>query len=128
MVPLRIVSVQAEALFASHLQPSSTPTVADVREAIHGSLQQLGGRGCLNRVAQEFGDHPIEAVARMAWVLSMLRTPQRKRLSINSGPEVSGVAGQDHAETGGLTSGLRPVGAGVASMAASAERHVAGLR
>jgi hypothetical protein len=77
VISSRVVSDQAEALFASDLQPSSGPTQADIHVAIRQALQRLGRRGCVARVAQEFGDHPIEAVARMAWVLNELDTPRR---------------------------------------------------
>ena len=57
-----------EALFASELQPSDAPTVEMVTAAINRTMQQLGVRGCVGRMAQEFGDHPDAAARRMRWV------------------------------------------------------------
>jgi hypothetical protein len=42
--------------------------LAAVRDGLSGVLQQLGVRGCVGRVAQEFGDHPDAAAGRMRWV------------------------------------------------------------
>lgn len=60
-----ISAVRADALFVSALQRSDEPSAAQVREAIAGAVRRFGGRGCAGRVAQEFGDHPDIAVARM---------------------------------------------------------------
>ena len=57
-----------EALFASALQPSDSPTAGVVAEAISCALRQFGVRGCAGRMAQEFGDHPDAAASRMRWV------------------------------------------------------------
>jgi hypothetical protein len=57
-----------EALFASGLQPSDAPTAGMVAAAISRALQQFGVRGCVGRMAQEFGDHPDAAARRMRWV------------------------------------------------------------
>ena len=57
-----------EALFASALQPSDSPTADMVVKAIRCALRQFGVRGCLGRMAQEFGDHPDAAASRMRWV------------------------------------------------------------
>jgi hypothetical protein len=65
MTPLPSPSVIA--LFASPLQPSERPSAARVRAAIAAALDALGEGGCLARLAQEFGDHPEIAVARMRW-------------------------------------------------------------
>lgn len=56
-----------EALFASDLQPSECVCADDVRAAITRTILALGELGCAARVAQEFGDHPDCAVARMVW-------------------------------------------------------------
>ena len=60
-------AVRAEALFASPLQPSGSPSPDQVRHAITTALRRWGVRGCAARVASEFGDHPDTAVARMCW-------------------------------------------------------------
>src|SRR5216684_2040163 len=64
---LNISAVRADALFASALQQSEEPCVRKVREAVAGAVSEFGSRGCAERVAQEFGDHPEIAVARMRW-------------------------------------------------------------
>lgn len=57
-----------EALFASALQPSDSPTADMVVKAIRRALRQFGVHGCVSRMAQEFGDHPDAAASRMRWV------------------------------------------------------------
>jgi len=56
-----------EALFASALQPSDTPTADMIAGAITSAIHRFGPRGCAARMAQEFGDHPETAAARMRW-------------------------------------------------------------
>ena len=60
-------AVWADALFASMLQRSDEPTAGQVRQAVAAARRAYGSRGCAARVAQEFGDHPDTAVARMRW-------------------------------------------------------------
>jgi hypothetical protein len=60
-------TVWADALFVSVLQRSDEPSVIQARQAITAAVRAYGGRGCAQRVAQEFGDHPETAVARMRW-------------------------------------------------------------
>jgi hypothetical protein len=60
-------AVWADALFVSVVQRSDEPTGDQVREAIAAAVRAYGDRGCAERVAQEFGDHPETAVARMRW-------------------------------------------------------------
>ena len=60
-------AVWADALFASMLQRSDAPSADQVRKAVAAAMRAYGGRGCAERVAQEFGDHPEAAVARMRW-------------------------------------------------------------
>ena len=69
---LNMDHAQCQALFASSLQRSDAPTAGAVAEAIRVTVQQLGGDGCTGRMAQEFGDHPEAAAARMRWVRSLL--------------------------------------------------------
>src|SRR5262249_2345082 len=57
----------ADALFASMLQRSDEPSAGQVRKAIAATVRAQGSRGCAELVAQEFGDHPEAAVARMRW-------------------------------------------------------------
>jgi hypothetical protein len=65
-------AARAEALFASPLQGSQIPTVDQVRAAIADMLARLGPAGCAARMAEEYGEHPTEAVRRMLWVLGAL--------------------------------------------------------
>ena len=55
------------AVFASTLQPSDTPTADMIASAISCAVQRLGTRGCAEKMAQEFGDHPDVAAERMRW-------------------------------------------------------------
>ena len=57
----------ADALFVSALQRSDAPTAGQIRQAINAAVAAFGGLGCAERVAQEFGDHPEMAAARMRW-------------------------------------------------------------
>src|SRR5213595_3946371 len=66
---------RCEALFASVLQPSDTPTAEMVTKAIDSAVQQLGIGGCIGRMAQEFGDHPETAATRMRWVRQLTAKP-----------------------------------------------------
>jgi hypothetical protein len=54
-------------LFASVLQCSDNPSAGQVRKAVAAAVRAYGGLGCVQRVAQEFGDHPEAAVDRMRW-------------------------------------------------------------
>ena len=58
---------RSEALFASTLQPSDTPTADMIASAISCAVQRLGTSGCAGKMAQEFGDHPDAAAERMRW-------------------------------------------------------------
>jgi hypothetical protein len=64
---------RAEALFASTLQPSGSPSPDQVRRAVTATLRRLGADGCAAQAAGEFGDHPDTAPARMCWALAMIR-------------------------------------------------------
>jgi len=65
-------AVWADALFASMLQRSDGASAGQVRKAITAAVRAYGSRGCAERVAQEFGDHPETAVARMRWARGMV--------------------------------------------------------
>jgi hypothetical protein len=64
---LSIGAVQADALFVSGLQRCDEPGASQVRQAVAEAIRAFGYSGCAGRVAQEFGDHPETAVARMRW-------------------------------------------------------------
>lgn len=62
-----IQAARSHALFLSELQSSQQPDVEQAHAAIRHAVRQFGVRGCVARVAQEFGDHPEIAVPRMRW-------------------------------------------------------------
>jgi len=64
---LSLSTVRADALFVSALQRGDHPGAGEVRQAVAAAVQAFGQRGCAERVAQEFGDHPENAVTRMRW-------------------------------------------------------------
>jgi len=64
---LSVSAARADALFVSALQRSDELNTGQVRKAIAAAVREFGSRGCVERVAQEFGDHPETAVARMRW-------------------------------------------------------------
>jgi hypothetical protein len=64
---------RAQALFASTLQPSESPSSEEVRSVVVTTVRRLGIGGCTARTATEFGDHPDTAVARMRWALATIR-------------------------------------------------------
>jgi hypothetical protein len=64
----------ADALFVSALQCSQAPSTDQVRQAIDAAVRAFGYSGCAGRVAQEFGDHPETAVARMRWACATARS------------------------------------------------------
>jgi hypothetical protein len=70
-------AVLHEALFASDLQSSQHPNATDIRSAISRTLVTLGVARCVDRVAQEFGDHPETAVIRMRWATGAVATAYR---------------------------------------------------
>ena len=67
MYHLSISAARADALFVSALQRSEEVSTGQVRQAVATAVRAFGSRGCAERVAQEFGDHPDTAVARMRW-------------------------------------------------------------
>lgn len=62
-----IRTVWVDALFVSTLQRCDQPSSGQVRQAVAATMYTFGPRGCAERVAQEFGDHPEAAVSRMRW-------------------------------------------------------------
>lgn len=63
---------RCEALFASALQRSDAPTADAIARAIGCARQRFGARGCADRMAQEFGDHPDAASERMRWARQLV--------------------------------------------------------
>ena len=72
--PRDIFAFGADALFVSALQCSDVPGPDQVRQAIDAAVAAFGCLGCAERVAQEFGDHPETAAARMRWARAAART------------------------------------------------------
>jgi hypothetical protein len=70
---------RCQALFSSGLQPSDTPTADMATTAISRAVQQFGIRGCVGRMAQEFGDHPDTAAMRMRWVRQLIARDARRQ-------------------------------------------------
>jgi hypothetical protein len=68
MTRLNINDARCEALFVSRLRQSDTPTAAELSEIIRATVRQYGVRGCASLMAQEFGEDPEAAAARMRWV------------------------------------------------------------
>jgi hypothetical protein len=62
-----IAVVRTDALFVSAVQQSDEPRTIQVRQAVAAAVRRFGPQGCAERVAQEFGDHPEMAAARMRW-------------------------------------------------------------
>jgi hypothetical protein len=71
MRPIRndpsIAVVRTDALFVSAVQRSDEPRAMQVRQAVAATMRRFGPQGCAERVAEEFGDHPDNAAARMRW-------------------------------------------------------------
>jgi hypothetical protein len=64
-------AVWADALFVSTLQRCDQPSAGQVQQAVATAVSVFGPRGCAERVAQEFGDHPETAVTRMRWARTL---------------------------------------------------------
>jgi hypothetical protein len=72
MFPRNVTALQADALFVSGLQRSDEPGPGQIQQAVALALDTYGVAGCAGRVAQEFGDHPDTAVARMCWARAVV--------------------------------------------------------
>ena len=85
MTRLNVNDARCEALFVSGLQRSDAPDAAALAELIRATVRLHGVRGCAGRMAQEFGEHPEAAAARMRWVRQLVaevpvtRSPQLSR-------------------------------------------------
>nr|WP_221374457.1 hypothetical protein [Actinoplanes polyasparticus] len=64
---------RAEALFCTPLQRSASPSGMQVRAAVTEQQALFTRRACAAVVAQEFGEHPELAVARMRWAITAVR-------------------------------------------------------
>jgi hypothetical protein len=70
-VRMAVTGARHAALFASGLQRSDAPTAVIAADEITATVRRFGIRGCLSRMAQEFGDHPDAAVERMRWICQL---------------------------------------------------------
>ena len=68
-----VEDLAAEALFVSGVQPSDRPSRKRLEDAVTAMILRHGSDGCAAVVAEEFGDHPEVAVARMCWVRGELK-------------------------------------------------------
>jgi hypothetical protein len=73
-VPDTIRTAGAEALFLSTLQPSESPSPDRVCRTVATMLRRLGLAECGSQFADEYGNHPDTAVARMRWALTTIDT------------------------------------------------------
>ena len=89
---LNVDDAWCEALFASALQRSAAPAAESVAAAISRAVRRFGTRGCVSRMAQEFGDHPQAAAERMRWV-RQLAAEAAAPATCEPGPEAARVAG-----------------------------------
>ena len=89
---LNVDDAWCEALFASALQRSAAPAAESVAAAISRAVRRFGTRGCVSRMAQEFGDHPQAAAERMRWV-RQLAAEAAIPATCEPGPEAARVAG-----------------------------------
>ena len=89
---LNVDDAWCEALFASALQRSAAPAAESVAAAISRAVRRFGTRGCISRMAQEFGDHPQAAAERMRWV-RQLAAEAAAPATREPGPEAACVAG-----------------------------------
>ena len=81
-----ITSARRAALFASELQRSDAPTAAMAAQAITATVRRFGIHGCLSRMAQEFGDHPDAAAARMRWICQLTAQMRATRIMCERAP------------------------------------------
>jgi hypothetical protein len=87
MYPRSSHALRADALFAPAVQRSDELSISQIRQAIAATLDGYGAAGCAGRVAQEFGDHPETAAARMCWaratvaVLDDQPVPRMRRMA-----------------------------------------------
>ncbi|MFI6244478.1 hypothetical protein ACIBEF_32020 [Micromonospora sp. NPDC050795] len=84
MNPSAMASIRAEAVFVSDLQPSGCPTPAQIQDAVLYALHVHRIGGCAALVAQEYGEHPAEAVTRMRWAVAAVSSAySRPGLSVD---------------------------------------------
>ena len=106
MYPRSVNALQTDALFASALQRSDELSVSQIRRAVAAALHGYGAAGCAGRVAQEFGDHPETAAARMRWARTAVAALERQ----SSGPGVRPIAAASNSASGRCPVGFAAIG------------------
>ena len=72
---LDLTVAKTEALFASTLSACEPHDREELRAGIAAAVRDYHGvRGCAAEMAQAFGDHPAEALDRMAWARQSVRS------------------------------------------------------
>ncbi len=94
MTTMIVNEAVCEALFASPLQRSDTLTAEAVADAIGATLRRLGQAGCTSRMAEEFGDHPLEATDRMRWIRELTGDLSALLYFSIAAPAAAGPAGE----------------------------------
>jgi hypothetical protein len=90
MHPSSVNSLRSDALFASSLQRSDELSPDQIRQAVFAALSTYGEAGCAGRLAQEFGDHPETAPARMSWARAAAAALDGQLASRAASPSLSG--------------------------------------
>src|SRR5260370_40673262 len=93
---LTISAARADALFVSALQCSEEPSATQVRQAIVTTIRAYGDLGCAARGAQEYGEHPETAVARLRWARTAVAGASGGPRSAPRGPPATRSSGPGH--------------------------------
>jgi len=72
MTKLNVNDARCAVRFASGMQRSDAVDGHAVSEAVTRAVRRFGIRRCAGLMAQEFGDHPEAAAARMRWVRRLI--------------------------------------------------------
>jgi hypothetical protein len=116
-----VTGARRAALFASCLQRSDAPTAAMAAQAITATLRRFGIRGCVSRMAQEFGDHPDAAAERMRWICQLTG-------EMPACPQMPAGAGRASSRAGKETDTRSGPDGTAAGLGARPERHHAAQR
>lgn len=74
MITADLTVARAEALFVSTLSACEPHDRAELKAAIAAAVRDYSGvRGCAERMAVEFGEHPEQAAQRMRWAREAAR-------------------------------------------------------
>lgn len=67
-----LTDARVEALFVSDLSAGAPVDRRQCDAAIQAAVRRYGVRGCLERLASEYGEHPEIAVARSRWARQLV--------------------------------------------------------